>query len=215
MKSQPVARLAVFLLFALASFSARADDAPALIFRKVFKSSYPEYVEIRIRERGSGTCDIRQLDESANPQPFEVSQALAARMFGLAAQLHNFHDLQLDVHRRIANLGQKTFRYERAGEAYETTFNYTLNASANQLLEIFEGLSRQQEDFQDLERTLRYDRLGVNDALLHFESDLNRKLIPEPERLLALLDQIAADSRVVEIARGRARALVERIRNSH
>lgn len=214
MKFQTFARLSALLLFALAVPAAHAEDTATLTFRKVFKSSYPEYVEIRVNERGVAAFDIRQLDESPNPQPFQVGPALAAKMLALATQLHNFRDLQLDVHRRIANLGQKTFRYERGSEAYETTFNYTLNPTANQLLEIFEGLSRQQEDFEALERTLRYERLGVNDALLHFESDLDRKLIPEPERLLEVLNQIAADSRVIEIARGRARALAERIRNS-
>ena len=215
MKFRTFARLGVLLLFALPLLAARADDTATLTFRKVFKSSYPEYVEIRVNERGAATFDIRQLDEPPNPQPFQVSPPLAAKMLALAAQLHNFRDLQLDVHRRIANLGQKTFRYERGSEAYETTFNYTVSPTANQLLEIFEGLSRQQEDFETLERTLRYDRLGVNDALLHFESDLDHKLIPEPGGLLGVLDQIAADSRVIEIARGRGRALAERIRNSH
>jgi hypothetical protein len=59
---------------------------------------------------------------------------------------------------------------------------------------------------------MRYDRLGVNDALLQFEADLNRNILPEPERLLPALDAVASDSRVVEVARQRARALAERIR---
>ena len=49
---------------------------------------------------------------------------------------------------------------------------------------------------------------------LQFESDLNRKILPEPERLLPTLEQIANDSRFVEIARQRARTLAERIRNA-
>ncbi len=43
---------------------------------------------------------------------------------------------------------------------------------------------------------------------------MDHRLLPEPERLLAVLDQIAADSHFVEIARTRARALAERIRTS-
>jgi hypothetical protein len=39
-------------------------------------------------------------------------------------------------------------------------------------------------------------------------------VLPEPERALPLLDQIAGDSRFVEIARQRSRALAERIRHS-
>ncbi len=64
-----------------------------------------------------------------------------------------------------------------------------------------------------LQRRMKYDRLGVNDALLQFESDLNRNLLPEPRRALPALDQIASDSRFVDIARQRARNLAERIRH--
>jgi hypothetical protein len=65
-----------------------------------------------------------------------------------------------------------------------------------------------------LERNAKFDRLGINDALMQFESDMDHRLLPEPERMLPILDQIAADSHFVEIARTRARALAERIRTS-
>jgi len=138
---------------------------------------------------------------------------LREKIFELAAQLNYFRDLQLDLRRRVANLGEKTFRYERGAEFHEVSFNYTINAAANQLMQIFEGLARQQEHLVKLQRRMRYDRLGVNEALLQFEADLNRKILPEPERLLPVLEQIANDPRVVEIARQRARVLAERIRN--
>ena len=81
-------------------------------------------------------------------------------------------------------------------------------------MQIFEGLARQQSDLTLLARNVKYDRLGVNDALMQFESDMDHRLLPEPERFLAVLDQIAADSHFVEIARTRARAIAENIRNS-
>jgi hypothetical protein len=80
-------------------------------------------------------------------------------------------------------------------------------------LQIFEGLARQQEHVDLILRRMRYDRLGINDALLQFESDLNRSLLPEPQRVLPMLDQIASDDRFVGIARQRARTLAERIRH--
>jgi hypothetical protein len=190
-------------------------DSPTITYRKIFKSSYPEFVEIKLNEAGHGTFDVRQLDEAANPQPFEVSAALSVKIFALAAKLHNFQGVDLDVHRRIANLGEKTFRYDKGSENHEVKFNYTLDDSAGQLTVIFEGLSRQATDLSDLERTMRYDRLGVNDVLLQIEQDYNNKLFPEPERLLPALDQLAADDKFIDIARQRARSLASRIRGSH
>jgi len=202
--------------FAALTTSARPYPSGATVtFRKVFKTSSPEFTEIKVNESGSGTYDIRQLDDEPSPQPFEISASLVRRIFDLTARLHNFNGIDVEIHHRIANLGQKTFRYERGSEVHETTFNYTINESASQLLGIFEGLARQEGDLSDLVRTMRYDRLGVNDVLLHVEVDYNKKLLPEPENLLPSLDQVAADSHFIDIARERARTLAGRIRSGH
>src|ERR1700729_1767716 len=183
------------------------NAAAQITFRKVFKTSYPEFVEIKINQAGTGTYDIRQLDEDANPQPFEVSAPLAERIFALAAKLNNFQNVDLDVHRRLANLGAKSLVYEKGGEKHETDFNYTLDDTASQLVNIFEGLARQTTDLSDLVRTMRYDRLGVNDVLQTISADFDHKLLPEPERMLPALDQIGADEKFIDIARQKARAL--------
>jgi len=193
---------------------AASPSGAKLTYRRVFQSSTPELIQIVVREDSdAASYEIRQLDEEAGAAPFEVSAPLRSKMFSLARELGNFQGLDLDVHRKIANLGEKTFRWESGAEKHEVKFNYTLNAAANQLLQIFEGLARQQEHLTLLQRRIKYDRLGVNDALLQFESDFNRKLLPEPHRALPALDQIANDSRFVDIARQRARSLAERIRH--
>lgn len=208
----------------LTSLAEAAASAPAptaapayakLTYRRIFKSSSPEFIEIVVREdTNAATFEIRQLDEEPGALPFEVGAPLRQKMFELAAQLNHFQGQDLDVHRRIANLGEKTFRWEQGTESHETKFNYTLNSAASQLMQIFEGLARQQELVTMLERRMKYDRLGINDALLEFETDLDHKLLPEPQRALPTLDQIAGDSRFVEIGRQRARALAQRIRHS-
>ena len=191
-----------------------ASSGAKLTFQRVFKSSTPEFIEISVREDSDdATYEIRQLDDDAGASKFLVSAPLRAKMFALAQELNHFQAQDLDVHRRIANLGEKTFKWEQGSETHQVKFNYTLNATAGQLLQIFEGLARQQELLMLLERRMKYDRLGINDALLQFETDLNRKMLPEPQRALPTLDQIAGDARFVEIGRQRARNLAERIRH--
>jgi hypothetical protein len=201
-----------------ASLATSAVAAPAesakLTFRRVFKSSSPEFIEIVVPEDARpATYDIRQLDEDPSASPFQISGGLRAHMFELATQLNHFQGQDLDVHRKIANLGEKTFRWQKGEDVHEVKFNYTLNSAAAQLLQIFEGLARQQEHVMLLTRRMRYDRLGINDALLQFETDLNHKLLPEPQCALPMLDEIGNDSRFVDIARQRARTLAERIRH--
>lgn len=201
-------------LAAGASFAAPASCAAKLTFRRIFKGSSPEFIEITVREDSDlAAYEIRQLDEDAGPSPFRVSAGLRSKMFELAAELNHFQGQDLDVHRKIAYLGEKTFHWDCGAEVHETKFNYTLKPAATQLLQIFEGLARQQEHADQISRRMKYDRLGVNDALLQFESDLNRSLLPEPQRLLPMLEQIAGDPKYVDIARQRARSLAERIRH--
>jgi hypothetical protein len=206
----------VWLLLSLLLLSAalRADGGATLTYRRVFKGSTPEFIEIKLSEDGTASYDIRQSSEDADPQPFQVSEPVRAKLFALAGELRNFEGADLDVHRRVADLGQKTLRYEKDGQAHETQFNYTINHSATQLQTIFEGLAQQLEDRDLLQQRLKYDRLGVNDALVQFELHLNQRALPEPERLLPVLDSIASDSKLVDLARQRARVLAERIRAS-
>jgi hypothetical protein len=192
-----------------------APGGATVSYRRVFKGSSPEFIEIKVSDQGKCTYDIRQLEEDADPQPIDVGPEVRKQIFELAGELKNFAVGNLDIQKKIANLGQKTLRYESGADVHETSFNYTENSTATQLMQIFEGLARQQQDFDELQRAAKFDRLGVNDALMQFESDMDHRVLPEPERLLPLLDQIAADSHFLEIARTRARALAERIRASH
>ncbi len=216
-RSVLVAGMLAFLCLSCWLSSAATASTPAagakISFKRVFQGSSPELIEITLRDDSdTATYEIRQLDEDPGALPFEVSAALRAKIFALAGELHNFQGQDLDVHRKIANLGEKTFRWQQGSISQETKFNYTLNSAATRLLQIFEGLARQQEHFALLSRRIRYDRLGINDALLQFESDLNRGLMPEPQRLVPLLEQIASDTKFVEIARQRARTLADRLR---
>ncbi len=37
-----------------------SDSGPTLTFTQIFKSSYPEYVQITVKQDGTGAWDIRQ-----------------------------------------------------------------------------------------------------------------------------------------------------------
>jgi len=209
--------VAVVLCAPLAAAAGQAQGAASkgavVVYRKVFKASSPEFTEIRVPENGPGTCDLRALDEDPNPAEVEINSTLRQRIFTLAGELHEFRDISLDIKRRIANLGEKTFRYEKNGESSEVKFNYTLNAKANQLMQIFEALAQEQQDIEVLARRMKYDRLGVNEALIQVENDVKQKAVAQPERFLPLLEQIGADTHFLDIARERARALADTIRS--
>lgn len=216
---KPIRYLALLILSLafLAGGAAAADSSggPIITFRKVFKSSYPEFVEITVTQSGKGTCDIRQLDEQPSPQPFQINAPLVQKIFSLAAKLHDFQGVDLEVHKRLASLGQKTFRYQNGSEDHQVTFNYTLDPTGAELTSLFENLSQQETDLGDLIRTMQYDKLGVNDVVRTIESHYNDRLLPEPAQFIAPLEKLAADNQYVDIARDRARRLSDRIRSDN
>ena len=214
--AQRAAILGAFLLSPNGAVARAMPPAPSdatIIFRKIFKSSYPEFVEIKVNESGIGTYDIRQLSDDPSPQPMEVDPSVVQKIFALAGKLHDFDGIDLEMHRRIANLSQKTFQYQLGAETHAVNFNYTQDSNANQLLDIFESLARQQTDLADLRRAMRYDRLGVNDVLLQVQKDYDRNLLLEPQKFLASLDELA-DEHFINIAREKAHDLAARIRAS-
>lgn len=189
-------------------------EVATITYRRVFKGSNPEFIELKVSDDAQASYDIRQLADDADPQSLDISQALANRIFQLADQVHNFENADFDVHHKMADLGEKTFRYQNGAMVHETKFNYTINRDASQLEMIFEGLAEQQQDLLKLEQKLKYDHLGVNDVLRQFEIDLDHRILPEPQRFLPVLDRIGDNAQLVDIARQRARAIAQRIRTS-
>ena len=59
------------LLLALAPIRAShaAPGAATITYRRVFKGSTPEFIEITVGEQGKCTFEIRQLEEEAGSEP--------------------------------------------------------------------------------------------------------------------------------------------------
>ena len=206
--------LALFLCAPVLFAQPPAATEATVTFRKVFKSSYPEFVEIKVAEDGACTADIRQLSDDPSPQPFQLNRAVVQRIFELAGDLNDFNGETLEIHRRVADLGEKTFIYQNGAQVYQTSFNYSTNPSATQILDLFENLTREEIDISDLQRTMRYDKLGIYDVIQRVQQDYDQKAIPDPAELLPALDRLAADNTLLDVARDRARTLAGRIRTS-
>src|SRR5258708_16611176 len=69
-----------------------------LTFRRVFKSSTPEFIEISVREDSDdASYEIRQRDDDPGPAKFQVSPALRAKMVALPQQLNHIQQQHLHL----------------------------------------------------------------------------------------------------------------------
>lgn len=194
-----------------AKAAAGYSSEPTVTFLQVFKGSTPEYIRIVVDDHGSATYDIRQLSDQPSPQPFHVSSALTAKIFALAADLRDFSGIHLNVRRHIADLGEKTLTYADANQTHEVSFNYTLNSKANDLLDIFQGLSVADQYLDQLHNAMRYDPLGLDDVLTRLQSDLASGMVADRRVLVPSLRQIVSNQQFMNIARNRASRILASI----
>jgi hypothetical protein len=132
-------------------------------------------------------------------------------MFALAARLDHFKR-PLESGLKVAMMGIKTFRIEDGGEQREVKFNYSEDADARALQDWFERISETEQNFINLERTVKYDKLGVNAAILQLQVTIDRKRLVAPEQFLPLLDRVARNDSYLNMARSRAAGLAEAFR---
>lgn len=186
-----------------------AADPPKLFYSKSFPGSSPAYAAINVDRNGQ--ADYREAPDNENPLRFQLSPQETEELFALAEKLGWF-SRPLESNLKVANTGVKTFRYQSGSETHEVQFNYSLDADARLLWEWFERISETERHLIKLERTARYDRLGVNQALLELEVSRDRNRLVAPQQFLKVLDRIARSESYLHMARARAASLAESVR---
>jgi hypothetical protein len=192
-------------------FAALVLAEPTLYYSKFFKGSTPEFVAITVDRDGHATYQEAKDDD--NPVKIQLTSADTQELFELADKLDHFKR-PIESGLKVANLGQKTFRFEDGIDHHEVQFNYSQDPDAQALLDWFERITQSERHFIDLDRTVHYDKLGVNDVLLQLQITYDRKRLVAPEQFLPLLDRIAKNESFLHISRERAAGLSEAIRQA-
>ena len=182
---------------------------PRIFYSKFFKGSIPEFVAITLQHDGQVTYQEAKDDE--NPVKIQLPSSDTQEIFGLAERLDRFqHPVESGL--KVANMGNKTFRFEDGSEKHQIEFNYSQDPSAQALQDWFERITETERHLIELDRTVHYDKLGVNDVLLQLQITYEHKRLVAPEQFLPLLDRVAKNESFIHIARERAAGLTESIR---
>lgn len=195
-----------FALGALARLT--AAEGARLFFSRNFPGSVPEYFEASVDAAG-GVSYREGSDE--DPLDHLASEETVRRLFETAEKLDRFRR-PLASSLKTAFTGDKILRYvSETGETSEAAFVYSEVDEAQELVSWFLKLAETERHLIELERVLRFDRLGVNTALGSLERSYNRDRVVSPEHLLPILRKINAEKKIIHLARSRAAALIERI----
>jgi hypothetical protein len=203
------ARVALLLAAAASFLPAASPEAPRLSYSKSFPGSVPPWVEITIEKNGAG--QYKEDPKEDDPLTFQLTGAESGPMFSLAEKLDRF-SRPLESGLKVASMGMKTFRYEADGHAGEVKFNYSEDPDARALTDCFERIAETERSRIELERAVRFDKLGVQQAILRIEIIRDQKRLVAAGQFLPLLDRVVKNESFLHIARDRAAALAEGIR---
>jgi len=193
----------------LIAVTALAGD-PRIVYTKTFPGSSPAYVEIAVEK--SGDVSYKETADD-DPETFKLDPQTTAQMFDLAQKLDYFsHPVESGL--KVANMGAKVFRWEDGDKKTEVKFNYSLDENAKALQDWFEHIIESQRLLLELQRVVRHDKLGANDAMLHIEVAWNQQHLVGLAQFLPLMDRVAKDETYVNMARERAGRLAEVFRNA-
>ncbi len=192
------------LLLPLAA-AASAADGPRLFYSKTFPGSKPPYMEIRLDREGR--AEYREAQDEEFPVVFQLRPHEARAVWALSEKLDRFRK-PLESGLKVARMGDKLLRWEQDGERHEAKFNHTLDPDAHLLHDWFERMCESAILQADLERAVKYDRLGVNQAILRIEAAWDRKRLVGVDQYVPLLKRVAANSVYLNMARERAGKLL-------
>ena len=157
-----------------------------------------------------GAATYREAKDE-DPETFKLEPDVAQAIFDLADKLDRFKR-PLESGLKVAKTGDKTFRWEDGADASEVKFNYSQDENARLLQDWFERISESERAMMNLRRAIRFDKLGVNDAVLRVDTAWSQKRLVGRDQFLPLLDRIAKNESFVNLARDRAARLANELR---
>jgi len=223
---KPLLRAAVLLTtIGCASLRAQAPrtETPALASKPTVTFSFdwpriePHRYRIAVEDSGNAIYQSWTAEAETEPpsgddsyrQTFTMSAPARDRIFALARELRYFNgDFEYRKH-PVAVTGEKILAYADAERRFETRYNWSENQGVGDLTALFQGISMTIESGRRLKRLRRFDRLGLDEELKSLEHFAVERRAVELQAIAPVLLEIAGDSAVLNIARQRARHILQ------
>jgi hypothetical protein len=186
-----------------------AAEIPKVLYTKSFPGSTPAFTAIWLDASGAG--EYKEAADDDNPLKFQIKASDAAEIFAVIDRLDRFKR-PLESNLKVAKMGLKTFRFENGSEKTEVSFNYSEDPDGRALADWFDRIAESEQAFIALERAAKYDKLGVNKALLALESSMDRKRLVITDQFVPILERISKNEGYLHMARTRAANLMEPLR---
>lgn len=192
-----------------------AAEPATVSFSLDFPGSDPERYSISAQSDGHARYEcLAPISPDSNDREnyqteFNLSDATRTRIFDLAAQSNYFSGKVDSGKHKLANTGAKKLSYKDGQRDFTAAYNYSPLSSVQQLTTLFQSISATLEFGRRLDHLHRYQKLALDDELKHMEEQARHGDLVELQAVKPILQEIYADSSVINVVRARAQRIME------
>lgn len=153
-------------------------------------------------------------DNDSFRQDFTMSAANRNKIFELAKKTNYFQGNFEGKQKNIARTGEKTLEYHGKGDgggqavSHSTTYNYSPSSDIQELTRLFQAIALTLDFGRKLAFQYRFDKLGMDDRLKSLQDMQASHFVEELEVIEPILQKIADDPNLMNIARTTAKQLL-------
>jgi len=193
---------------------------PTITFARVWEAYTPQDINFTVQSTGSAKYLSRNPftppDPGSDPDytlDFTLSTRNQEKLFRDAREANYFNgDFSFKKH-PVASTGKKTLTYGDPDRYFETSYDYSENRAIEEITNILTGISNTIEHGRKLTFLHRFDKLGLEDELKGMEAAMESHNLAELQIIQPTLESIAGDSKVLNIARQRAKRLLAKVKS--
>jgi hypothetical protein len=211
----------VFVLLACCGLVAQPQptgNTSRVTFERRWPAANPKWFELVFQSDGSATYrslpheELNSASDDPAPEPYEFSFTLSPQsrrlIFAVAPGLPRLQD-SLDK-RKVASTGTKTLHYEDGtGKSSTISYNFSSSPELTRLTALMQGISESIELSKTLQFQVRFDKLALDATLRNLEDLISTGQLSESQLLDPVLQRISDDPAIMNIARQRARHILQ------
>jgi len=213
--------LAVALISSQAAAQAEKPDqasaTPSITFERIWEDFTPQSVTITVSANGAAKYASRTPGKNDDTDEyhteFTMSHDRCDKLFRYAQEANYFQgDFTFKKH-AVASTDKKTLTYIDASRHFNTAYDYSEHKAIQEITSIFMGISNTIEHGRKLQFLRRFDKLGLESELKVMEDAAESHNLVEIQLIAPMLESIAEDHAILNIARQRAHRLLAKARS--
>ncbi len=193
----------------------QSDTSTATKFHYLFENEKftTSRIELEFGADGKGEFRFKKKESEEIANKLEVTPSVLEQINTLLAELNYLDSTNSYQYKKdFSHLGTVTIDVIKAGKQRKVQFNYTDNPAMTKLANIFRNIATQETRVFEIETIRQSDPISTPAQLRYLDNELRSKNIADPERFIALLQDIKLDEGVPLIARNHAERLLKEIK---